>query len=107
MKTSQAYISGRAAAKVAGLEVEHWRNLDHCAHLQSMTLAVDPLPSHGLLNEVCDSCVIAFKNGGIKTLRDNVEKMLCDEGLDTKVAAAYAAGVVDETVQVRQYVEIL
>ena len=107
MKLSQAYVCGRAAAKIGGLELEQWRRTDHQAHLQCMNLAAEVVESHHTMTEVCDLVMIAFKSGGIKQLRQAVHILLINDDVDEEIAAAFADGVADETVCVHEYIQTL
>mgnify|MGYP000120059457 CR=1 FL=1 len=105
MKLSHGYVCGRAAAKIAGLELEKWRKMDHCAHLQCMTMAAEVVESHNTMVEVCDLVMIAFKGGGLKQLREAVHILLVNDDVDRDLARAFADGVTDETTSVREFIE--
>ena len=107
MNLSQAYVCGRAAAKISGIEMEAWRKTDHQAHLYSMTLVAEVVESHHTLTEVCDLVMIAFKSGGVKQLRQAVHILLVNDDVDDDIAKAFADGVADETVCVHEYIQTL
>ena len=107
MKLSHGYVCGRAAAKIAGLELEKWRKMDHCAHLQCMTMAAEVVESHSTMVEVFDLVMIAMKGGGLKQLREAVYILLVNDDVDTNIARAFADGVTDETTNVREFIESL
>ena len=105
MKASRAYVCGRAAGKIAGLELEQWRKMDHLAHLQSMSLAAEVVESHNTMVEVCDLVMITMKGGGVKQLREAVQILLINDDVDKDIAKAFADGVTDEAVSVREFIE--
>ena len=105
MKLSHGYVCGRAAAKIAGLELEQWRKMDHVAHLQSMSLAAEVVDSHNTMVEICDLVMIAMKGGGLKQLREAVQILLINDDVDKDLAKAFADGVTDETTSVREFIE--
>jgi len=107
MTNSSSYLSGRAVAKVAGLEVERWRDMNHEAHLECMALALESIEHPSSMEEIMDFCVVAFKTGDFKQLRAGVVEVMTKDGKAKEFANALADGATAEALCIRQYVESL
>ena len=111
MKLNQAYVAGRVIAKIAGLEVDNWREMNHEAHVQCMTLALEVVPDPDALEIVVEECLNAFRTGDLKKLRsETVDTLVGDsdyEGLDEETAKYVARGVISETLNIRRYIHMI
>ena len=107
MTNANFYLSGRAVAKVAGLEVERWRDMNHEAHLDCLALALESIEHPSSMEEITDFCVVAFKTGDFKQLRAGVVEVMTKDGQSQEFANALADGATAESLCIRQYIESL
>ena len=106
-KLDQAYISGRALAKVVGMESKHWLEIDHKAHLDCLLLGIEPLPCLELLEAITIECQEFFESGDGDDLMGGVTNAMKQEGVDDLLSGIYAAGVFDEATRIRSHIKSL
>jgi len=89
----QAFVSGRAACKAYGMQINSWPKIDHDAHMRCIKEACESINSPNTFTDLMDIIHDGFTSGDADVLACEVMSAIENDGSSAKWAACFADGV--------------
>ena len=100
---NEAYLLGRTAAKVYGVQRCGWEKMDHKFHLDAIKHVCSSLYEYQDIHTLMALMDKAIRDGDIDWLEEKTQELVSHSCSNPDWQRAYAIGIADECMLLREY----